>query len=134
MSEHEVRPAYFAIIPSDVRYHTALSPNAKLLYGEITALADRNGYCWASNEYLANQFRWGERTVSRLISQMKELGLLRIEMVPTGKGLERRIYIGIMGGCRQNWRYPLSPKFARGCSQNSATPIISIIIHRIYPL
>ena len=56
----------------------------------------------------------GERTVSRLISQMKELGLLRIEMVPTGKGSERRIYIGINSAegvaeigdtpCRQNWR------------------------------
>ena len=113
MSEHEVRPSYFAIIPADVRYHTALSPNAKLLYGEITALADRNGYCWASNEYLATQFRWGERTVSRLVAQMKSLGLIRIEMVTTGKGTERRIYIGIDSAegvakigdtpCSQNW-------------------------------
>lgn len=114
MSEHEVRPSYWAVIPADVRYHTALSPNAKLLYGEITALADAKGYCWASNEYLAAQFKWGERTVSRLIAQMKELGLLRIEMVKADNGSERRIYIGLdlawgiansgYTPSRQNWR------------------------------
>lgn len=87
-------PAYFAIIPANVRYHQQLSPNAKLLYGEITALADRDGFCWASNKYLAKQFRWGERTVSRLITQMSELGLIRLEMYKTPSGSERRIFVG----------------------------------------
>lgn len=114
MAESARSPAYFAIIPANVRYHMELAPNAKLLYGEITALADREGYCWASNKYLAGQFRWGERTVSRLIAQMQELELIRIEMVPVAKGRERRIYVGqaVAGGlakigdtpCSQNWR------------------------------
>jgi len=114
LSENTRSPAYFAVIPSNVRYHTALTPNAKLLYGEITALADQTGYCWASNKYLASQFRWGERTVSRLIAQMQELELIRIEMVSTKTGQERRIYVGqiVAGGIvkigdtpsSQNWR------------------------------
>ncbi|MBQ7778359.1 MAG: helix-turn-helix domain-containing protein [Oscillibacter sp.] len=113
MAESARSPAYFAIIPANVRYHTALSPNAKLLYGEITALADQTGYCWASNKYLAERFLWGERTVSRLIAQMQELELITIEMVPVKNGRERRIFVGqtVAGGLakigdtpsRQNW-------------------------------
>jgi hypothetical protein len=34
----------FAVIPSCVRYCKDLEPNAKLLYAEITALSDSEGY------------------------------------------------------------------------------------------
>ena len=120
MAESARSPAYFAIIPANVRYHTALSPNAKLLYGEITALADQTGYCWASNKYLAERFLWGERTVSRLIAQMQELELITIEMVPVKNGRERRIFVGqtVAGGLakigdqnnKEEYIPPLPPK------------------------
>ena len=37
------RPGYWAVLPATVRYDKTLRPNAKLLYAEITALADANG-------------------------------------------------------------------------------------------
>ncbi|HBI1964003.1 TPA: helix-turn-helix domain-containing protein, partial [Enterococcus faecalis] len=53
MNEHR---GYYAIIPAIVRYDNHLNGNAKLLYGELTALANEKGYCWATNQYFANLY------------------------------------------------------------------------------
>ena len=44
--------SYYSILPATVRYNEQLKPNEKLLYSEITALANKNGYCYAKNKYL----------------------------------------------------------------------------------
>lgn len=70
----ERKPAYWAVLPAKVRYDEGLRPNAKLLYAEITALADMYGYCWASNEYFAKLFGLATRTVSDLIGTLAKCG------------------------------------------------------------
>jgi hypothetical protein len=50
------KPNYYAIIPAEVRYSKALTPNAKLLYAEITALCNMNGKCTASTEYFCRVY------------------------------------------------------------------------------
>lgn len=70
MSEQE--PNYYAIIPADIRYDDDLIPNAKLLYGEITALCNKKGYCWATNEYFADLYKTSEKTISRWVKNLEE--------------------------------------------------------------
>lgn len=65
-------PSYYAIIPANVRYDKDLTPNAKLLYGEITALCNSKGYCWANNEYFANLYDVSKTSISKWISSLIE--------------------------------------------------------------
>ena len=89
------RPGYYAVIPADVRYDTDLKPNAKLLYGEISALIGPEGYCYASNGYFAQLFSLTEETVSRLVSQLLGKGyiLRSFEYGPGGEITRRRLYL-----------------------------------------
>lgn len=87
-------PAYYAVIVADVRYDKALKPNAKLLYGELTALCNQYGYCWATNEYFAGLYDLSVSTISRLIAQLERRGYIRCEMAAVKNGSERRIYAG----------------------------------------
>ena len=73
------KPNYYAIIPADVRY-SSLKPNAKLLYGEITALSNKLGYCFASNSYFAELYGVSKNTVSRWLSDLKKLGFITIQL------------------------------------------------------
>jgi len=66
----ELSKSYYAIIPADVRYNKSLSANAKLLYGEITALCNEKGFCWAGNEYFSGLYAVSERTIQRWINQL----------------------------------------------------------------
>ena len=91
--------SYMAYIPANVRHHETLSANAKVFYAEITALSQKEGYCFASNAYFAEQFKMSDRTVSRLISELEEYGFISVKIVKngqTGKVLGRRIYPDIV--------------------------------------
>ena len=88
------KPNYYAIIPANVRY-SSLKPNAKLLYGEITALSNKLGYCFASNNYFAELYGVSKNTVSRWIGDLKRLGFITISIERnSNKEITKRI-IGI---------------------------------------
>lgn len=92
MSE-DIKPAFYAIIPADVRYDKNLKPNAKLLYGEVTALCNERGYCWAGNEYFAKLYGVNLKTISVWISQLVSKKYLLRELIykPGTKEIDKRI-------------------------------------------
>lgn len=71
---------YYAIIPANVRYDPNLKDKAKLLYGEITALCNEKGYCWATNEYFANLYGVSKTTISLLIKNLIEKGYINSQI------------------------------------------------------
>lgn len=70
------QPSYYAVIPANVRYDKKLSPNEKLLYGEITTLCNKTGKCFASNRYFAELYEVEKETVSRWISHLEKQGYI----------------------------------------------------------
>src|SRR5699024_4562159 len=75
------KKSYYAIIPANVRYDESLTPNAKLLYGEITALCNQEGYCWANNAYFSKLYEVKKETISRWISDLVKNGYIKTELI-----------------------------------------------------
>ncbi|NCU28900.1 MAG: helix-turn-helix domain-containing protein [Candidatus Moranbacteria bacterium] len=89
----EEKPNYYSILTADVRYDTKLSPTAKILYSEITALSNKNGYCTASNGYFSKLYSLTIRSISNAISTLKEQGYIQVVQVVSNKEvIERKIY------------------------------------------
>lgn len=87
---YENKPNYYSVIPATVRYDKDLSPNAKLLYGEITALANARGYCWANNKYFMELYSLSERTIQNLIKQLSDKKYIDIVLE---KNTNRKIFL-----------------------------------------
>ena len=91
-----MKKSYYAIIPAYVRYDKTLTPNAKLLYGEITALCNEKGYCFARNKYFSDLYNVGTRSITDWIAQLKNAGYIKLKMnyKENSKEIEsREIYI-----------------------------------------
>ena len=87
--------SYYSVIPATVRYDNRLKPAEKLIYGEITSLTNRMGYCFAKNKYFSNLYNVNPHTVSQWISHLEKLGYIYVELIKseTKEIKERRIYI-----------------------------------------
>ena len=98
-------PGFYAILPASVRYDNRLKAAEKILFCEITALSDQNGYCHAQNGYFSQLYEVDERTIRRWIHQLEQLGYIRIEYEKAGDTQQRRI---IPGGMPEPDGHPVS--------------------------
>lgn len=116
------RPNYYAVIPAEVRY-SSISGNAKLLYGEITALTNKNGFCHASNDYFMRLYGAGRRTVVRWLQELEKQGFINVQ---AKQSKYRKIYCaknGLVGEhCAKNGSVDDStaPKMASYYAKNGA--------------
>lgn len=90
------KPGYYAVIPADVRYDDQLPANAKLLYGEISALSNATGVCTAQDTYLAAPYGFTDRTIRGLLKALETGGYIHTEVLrdpDTGQVSGRNIYL-----------------------------------------
>lgn len=72
---------YYAIIPANVRYDKRLPANAKLLYGEITALCNEKGFCWAGDKYFADLYGVSKVSIQKWLKALQENGYITKELI-----------------------------------------------------
>lgn len=68
----------YGVLPANVRYHEGLSSFAKLIYTEINALSNKNGFCHASNSYFERVFGKSKATISRVLTELADCGAIKI--------------------------------------------------------
>ena len=93
MQSSQNNPNYYAIIPASVRYCKDLIPSAKLLYGEISALCNKEGYCWAGNKYFEELYEVDETTIQRWLKSLKDKGFIHVEIEKQGMITKRKIWM-----------------------------------------
>lgn len=83
-------PNYYAIIPASVRYDKNLLKGSTLLYGEITALSNKKGFCWASDSYFAELYGVDKRSIQRWLSSLEDNGYIKRIVERDGKQIKNR--------------------------------------------
>ena len=109
--------SYYAIIPANIRYDRSLPANAKLLYGEITALCNERGFCWAGDKYFADLYGVSKTTVQNWVKALYDRKYISKEIVykeGTKEILHR--YIRIL-------EYPIQENLGTPIQENLGTPI-----------
>ena len=95
MKENQEKVGYYSVIPATVLYNKELKANEKLLYAIITSLACKEGYCFATNKYLAEKLGVNPKTISSWISDLKDRNFIIVELIRNGNKqiIQRKIYI-----------------------------------------
>ena len=95
MNENQEKVGYYSVIPATVLYNKELKANEKLLYAIITSLACKEGYCFASNKYLAEKLDVNPKTISSWISDLKNKNFIIVELIRNENNqiVQRKIYI-----------------------------------------
>ena len=87
------KPNYYAVIPAQVRYSKELTPNAKLLYAEITALCNMNGKCTASTEYFCRLYEVSRVSIQKWLKNLEDNNYIKRVNIykPYSKQIEARV-------------------------------------------
>lgn len=95
------QPNYYAILTAEVRYSKLINANEKILFAEITALSNKTGECWASNNYFAQLYDVTPQAISKWVNNLAKHGFILLNYIyKSGSNeIEKRIIKGINVGC-----------------------------------
>jgi len=97
------KPNYYAVIPAEVRYSKSLTPNAKLLYAEITALCNMNGKCTASTDYFSKLYEVSRISIQKWLKILEDNNYIRrVNIYKQGsKQIETRVITLVNIPCKE---------------------------------
>lgn len=84
-NEENQRIGYYAVIPATVLFNEKLKANEKLLYALVTALSNKEGYCYASNKYLGEKLGVDSVTVSRWLTNLRRNNYVFVDIMRNEK-------------------------------------------------
>jgi hypothetical protein len=119
--------SYYAVIPATVRYDERLKLLSRMLYGEITALSNEKGYCWANNKYFATLYKVSIRTITDCIKQLIDCGYIASQIIykENSKEVEQRI-LKLTNTPRRNFQEGIEEKQYTPLEENFQDNITSI--------
>jgi SOS-response transcriptional repressor LexA len=92
------REGYFMIIP-EIVWAADIKDKAKLLYGHITVLVEKKGYCFATNNYFAEKLGVkSKKVISTYLKELEDLNLITTELIyesGSKQVKERRIRVNL---------------------------------------
>lgn len=77
--------AFWSVIPATVLDDMSIPANAKILYGVLSSLMRREGYCWPSNAQLAAAMHCSEDVIRRWLAALQHDGHIQVRIVPNRK-------------------------------------------------
>jgi hypothetical protein len=121
------KKSYYAVIPATVRYDERLKLLSRMLYGEITALSNEKGYCWANNKYFATLYKVSIRTITDCIKQLIDCGYITSQIIykENSKEVEQRI-LKLANTPRRNFQEGIEEKQYTPLEENFQDNITSI--------
>lgn len=77
---NEIFPDFFTQIPSSIMKSKELNSTDKCIYGVIYTMLNTTRKCFMSNARIANEISSTPKSVSRSITKLSRLGLLKVEL------------------------------------------------------
>ena len=72
---------YYIIITHSVYADKDLNDGAKLLYGLILSLSQKDGFCYADNDYLADALNKSKRMIGYYLTMLQEKQYIYINII-----------------------------------------------------
>ena len=97
----------FITIPADILLDQKLCPNAKLIYGTISGLTNKFGFCFASNYRLSEIYKKSEKSISAWISSLEKEKHIIIAYNKRGFEVQKRyIFLSdhLLGYCQKKYK------------------------------
>lgn len=79
MKENNQSSLYY-VIPAEIMHSKELSMEEKLLYGLISGLSNKHGYCFASNEWFQEELNISESSLKKYLHNLEKSGYITRKM------------------------------------------------------